>query len=363
MFDSGITAADLIAEIESEADIAPDIEKNSYIQWLNSVEQLLYSEIIKEQKKHKLDLTRFLIDLTSTHPGLKLNLWPLFESQQIGDCVLDVSEDGTYTIRIDSASGTTASPVTFTKKITLRQGTYTLSDNAQEYTGGMPATLKRIYITNASTGAVLAGLAFQATPNACATFELEEDTEVVLHIRVLEYHDYGVTGCPMWPQLELGSAKTSEFIKPARAALTEDIPVILCSLPTNQSEAPVRFEDIHAVYADDVQMIKSTLSSGTIFYDAYFKEENKLGLHFSKIPNNLSLVYTVRPVLKTVGNISTERVKVPAEFIDLVKAKLRGEAYKLANEDALAAKWLNDYNILLDTFREWVLSRSPSFGL
>ena len=363
MFDSGITAADLIAEIESEADIAPDIEKSSYIQWLNSVEQLLYSEIIKEQKRHKLDLTRFLIDLAATHPGLKLNLWPLFESQQIGDCVLDVSEDGTHIIRIDSASGTTGSPVTFTKKITLRQGAYTLSDNAQEYTGGMPATLKRVYITNASTGAVLAGLAFQATPNAGVTFELEEDTEVVLHIRVLEYHDYGVTGRPMWPQLEPGSTRTPGIVKPVRAALTENIPAIVCSLPTNQNEAPVRFEDIYAVYADNTQLIKSTLASGIVFSDTYFKDENKLGLHFSKIPAELTIVYTVRPVLKTAKNISVEKVKVPAEFIDLVKAKLRGEAYKLANEDSLAAKWLNDYNVLLETFREWVRSKDSVFGL
>ena len=61
--------------------------------------------------------------------------------------------------------------------------------------------------------------------------------------------------------------------------------------------------------------------------------------------------------------IDNSNVMVPLEFIDLVKAKLRGEAYKLANEDDIAAKWLNDYNILLETFKAWISEKSSNFGL
>ena len=57
MFDSGTTAKELIEAIQNEADIAPDIPEDSYIQWLNSVEQLLYSEVIKEQKKYNFGAT------------------------------------------------------------------------------------------------------------------------------------------------------------------------------------------------------------------------------------------------------------------------------------------------------------------
>ena len=53
---------------------------------------------------------------------------------------------------------------------------------------------------------------------------------------------------------------------------------------------------------------------------------------------------------------------VPYEFIDIIKAKLRGEAYKLANEDALAAKWLQDYNAQLQDFAAWVQDKAAVFG-
>jgi hypothetical protein len=80
----------------------------------------------------------------------------------------------------------------------------------------------------------------------------------------------------------------------------------------------------------------------------------------------LAIAYIVKPALVEVDEndvIQDTNVMVPAEFIDLVKAKLRGEAYKLANEGDYAAMWLNDYNILLETFKNWYAGKAPKFGL
>ncbi len=128
----------------------------------------------------------------------------------------------------------------------------------------------------------------------------------------------------------------------------------------------VRFEDIHAVFIDGIQLIKTTLTSGAIFPNSYFKADGiTLGLSVKSGRNlpEIRIIYFVRPKLKTVENAANESVMLPVEFIDLAKAKLRGEAYKLANEDNLAAKWLNDYNVLLETFKAWVGDKSPEFGL
>ena len=135
----------------------------------------------------------------------------------------------------------------------------------------------------------------------------------------------------------------------------------------NIEEAKPRFEDIYAVYTENgTQLIKSTLASGSIFPDTFYKDNNNIGYHTRYLPSQLTIVYIVKPALAPIEvgvGEGSYTVKVPVEFIDLVKAKLRGEAYKLANEDALAGKWLNDYNVLLETFKAWINEKSSNFGI
>ena len=57
MFDSKIKAADLIKQIKDEVDISYPLPDVSYIMWLNSLEQLLYTEVIQEQGKIELSKT------------------------------------------------------------------------------------------------------------------------------------------------------------------------------------------------------------------------------------------------------------------------------------------------------------------
>lgn len=206
MFDSGIKASDLIAQIQDEADIANPISDASYILWLNALEQLLYTEIIKEQGKIELE------------GGIK--------------AIIDVD--------------------------------------------------------------------------------------------------------------------------------TLNVP---------NGENSVRFEDIIAIfvkfptYVGETQLIQSTVTSGMIFPNTYYKIGNNIGLNLVHEPEKMKITYFVKPELKTSDNISTKNVMVPIEFIDLVKAKLRGEAYKIANEGELAAMWINDYNILLETFKAWLSTKQSEFGM
>lgn len=205
MFDSGISAEELISRLDEEADVARPIPKQNYIEWLNAVEQLLYSEIIHEQHKAEID------------------------GDKIKDGVLDLSA-------------------------------VTVPDGADS----------------------------------------------------------------------------------------------------------LRFEDIYTVFCGDRQLIRTNRASGDIFRDVYFKADGALGINceVARI-YGIRLIYYIRPKLKIVGSdgAATGNIMLPPEFVPLISAKLRGEAYKLANEDVLSAKWLNDYNILLENFKEWIKLKQASFSM
>ncbi len=344
MFDSGITVQVLIEGIQSEADIAPDIPVENYLLWLNSVEQLLYTEIINEQKKYSFDKDSELVE-----SGAKPNYWEGFSSETVDDVQLEVTAKGEYIIRSASWTGGSAGGAWFTREVTLPAGTYTLTDSSEPYEGdNIPANVFRTYVADTADVAVrkkIAGIPMLAGPEASVTFTLPKETAVTLTLHTASLHTYPTEGYRLIPVLKMVS------------------PVVVCKFPESTTEAQMRFEDIYAVYADNTQLIKSTLASGVIFPDTYFKDSNKLCMHLSELPEVFSVIYRVRPKIKKKDSWATTNVRVPVEFIDLVKAKLRGEAYKLANEDSLAAKWLNDYNVLLETFREWVRTKSPEFGL
>ena len=248
MFDSGISVKNLIDELKNtEVDIALDIPNKTYVEWLNSLQQLLYTEVIKEQKKATFQNPHIMIPHTVND---------YFDNPD-GDDSFFVPPEG---------------------------------DGDDNYFD-----------------------------------DLVPENPLINKISIKEH-------------------------------ISVD----------DSTECMPRFEDIHAVYADGMQLIKSTLTSGVIFPNTFYKDNNDIGYNATPLPTNFTIVYIVKPALVTVNNvdeINDANVMLPVEFIDLAKAKLRGEAYKLANEDSLAAKWLNDYNILLETFKAWISEKSSNFGM
>lgn len=163
----------------------------------------------------------------------------------------------------------------------------------------------------------------------------------------------------------------SEIIKEQAAITLSDIYETSITLSTITGRPantdPIRFSDIYTVFAQSEggymeQLIKTNLaSSDNIFHGCYWEDNGDICL--SELHPVVRIVYFVRPKIKDLTNYSSETVKLPPEFISLIKAKMRAEAYKLANEDVLAAKWINDYNVLLEDFRMWIEQRRAQFGM
>lgn len=162
----------------------------------------------------------------------------------------------------------------------------------------------------------------------------------------------------------------SEIIRELRhSSLTDSLvsPISLADIVHPSNEAQPVFDDIHKVYADNIELMPTTIVSGYRFNEnAYWRENNSIGyrLDDGSTAGVLDIFYHVRPQLKSTDSLSNDNdvINLPPEWIELVSSRCRGEAYKLADTDELAAKWLNDYNIALGNFKLWIGGNTITYG-
>lgn len=160
----------------------------------------------------------------------------------------------------------------------------------------------------------------------------------------------------------------TELIRELRAVKIEaeygegnTVPIAISSIETEDGEEDVIFDDIVKVYADGVELDRVSLISGLVFDNLGMYWHNKGYIEVKMLipPRDFTIVHVVRPKRKTEND--TDTVKLPAEWLEIAASRLRGEAYKLANDDNMAAKWLNDYNLYLEQFKVW-LDKNKVYG-
>lgn len=131
----------------------------------------------------------------------------------------------------------------------------------------------------------------------------------------------------------------------------------------SDSQLDINKEHIKDVYYNDIQLSKGKAEQvGKI--DNIYYTDNDDRFFFSANPLSgsgiLRIYYNYIP--ERLVNLNDEKtVPLPFAFLEIVTSKLRGEIYKLLNEDELSAKWLNDYNNLLENFKAYMLSRETRF--
>ena len=139
----------------------------------------------------------------------------------------------------------------------------------------------------------------------------------------------------------------------------------LSDIVPSDGEDPVIFDDILKVYVDGIELDRVSLISGTTFDNLgmYYIDGGRVMVKTLVPASEVTVIHVVRPVKKAVenGELPIETVKLPAEWLEIAASRLRGEAYKLANDDNLAAKWLNDYNLYLEQFKVW-LTKNKVYG-
>ncbi len=148
----------------------------------------------------------------------------------------------------------------------------------------------------------------------------------------------------------------SEVIRMKRVArvITENGKLALGTITVPQDEDAVCAADVCAVYIDGVQAMHGTAEESFLFSPetAVWHRDGEREIAVSGVREGAeaAVVYFVRPERRLT---LTAAVALPDEFIELAASRLKGEAYRAANEDVLAAKWLSDHNQRLEAFQNW----------
>jgi hypothetical protein len=132
-------------------------------------------------------------------------------------------------------------------------------------------------------------------------------------------------------------------------------------IPLDSIGEGVTYDDIISVYGDDVELDRAGVIAGTaVERPMYWTDyDGNVILRTAYVPSQVFVVYRLRPAIKKTG---AETIRIPVEWLDLLAARMRGEAYKVANEDGLAGKWMNDYNMQLESFKIWAAKRNERYG-
>lgn len=149
----------------------------------------------------------------------------------------------------------------------------------------------------------------------------------------------------------------------------DDVPVDaipLSLLPVPPGAAAPVYDDILSVYDEaGREVAKGGAVSVFEFPEKFLWKTDYNGRLILSGPRELeaiTVIYRLRPEIKTEANADALEVALPPEHLDMAAAKMRGEAYKLANEDGIAGKWLADYNQAMENFKVWAIPRNERYG-
>ncbi len=132
------------------------------------------------------------------------------------------------------------------------------------------------------------------------------------------------------------------------------------NIPTPAGTDKVQPQDVVTVYRGRQQMhALSPFDLGTASgLDTCYYAITDEGIRISRtdLSYAMQVIFTLRPPQYGEGDEGTP-VPLPQEFVPMLAAKIRGEAYRAVGEDALSAKWLGVYNACLADFYDYLAER------
>lgn len=125
----------------------------------------------------------------------------------------------------------------------------------------------------------------------------------------------------------------------------------------------IMYEDVYKVYnTGNNEYQRSTLNSlmakGKRFY---YKLNGKLAVTLYETGGIYRVLFYIRPKKVTDENAESYIIPLPDGFLDVLRARVRMEAFMLAGNVAMANAWREQHMILFDTLKKWHKSREAHY--
>jgi hypothetical protein len=187
-------------------------------------------------------------------------------------------------------------------------------------------------------------------PGADASITLSRITEHLNRIEKILYSEI------------IREIATVDFENPQNNLTIEDINDKVTLLNAGE----ISFNEIVGVLADDTELTKTNATNFLILRNVFTYNFDKFlykKYYVDESVMDLTISFKVLPEKKTITSSTVSgNVNIPFEFLPLIRSYIRGEEYKLINEDNIAAKWLNDFNAQIEEFKVYIEKNRSAFG-
>lgn len=126
--------------------------------------------------------------------------------------------------------------------------------------------------------------------------------------------------------------------------------------------ADINALDIICIYAGDIELSKCTILKFNCFDNVFSINDNVVLIKADVPAENVDIKIIVSPALHTItketdGSYTVSgNVMIPYEYVPMIESYCRSEQYKLINEDTISAKWANDFNAQVESFKAFIIS-------
>lgn len=125
----------------------------------------------------------------------------------------------------------------------------------------------------------------------------------------------------------------------------------------------ITFEDIYKVFdGSGNEFARSTYGAVLCFGKRiYYFNNGKVYINETNNDGYYKILFYKRPKAIDKSNVSNYLIPLPDAFVDVIRAKIRCEAFMLAGNITMSNAWREQHRVLFDELKGWYEQRMPVY--